>query len=354
MDINDILKEMSGLERLIYTLRALYGKNGYRQYQMSKFEEYDLYARNRDFLPSRELISFTNTDGKLMALKPDVTLSIIKNMQDRPDDLQKLYYDERVYRVSDGSGSFQELRQLGLECMGKVSDDSLGEILRLACDTLKYSAEAGGAGPGGGSAVLELSQIDVLRGIFDAMELSYEQWDSLLPVIQSKNLHELKTLLAAICWPEGTDISSDVSIRKMNAAAKKKSRAAAFLLKLVEAPGDAEQMIKMLKGAPKGLVRPEAVSQLEDLINGLPEELRGMIRIDFSLTGNSRYYNGIVFQGYIRGIPSRVLAGGQYDRMMQRMGRKSGACGFALYLNLLERMGDGAQESADRAEAEEA
>ena len=104
MNDTQILSEMSGLERFIFSLRALYGKSGYRQYQMSKFEEYDLYARYRDFLASEQIISFTDTDGKLRALKPDVTLSLIKNLPDRPYDQQKLYYDERVYRVSTGSG----------------------------------------------------------------------------------------------------------------------------------------------------------------------------------------------------------------------------------------------------------
>ena len=38
---------------------------------MSKFEEYDFYAVNKDFLVSDSVITFTDTNGKLMALKPD-------------------------------------------------------------------------------------------------------------------------------------------------------------------------------------------------------------------------------------------------------------------------------------------
>jgi ATP phosphoribosyltransferase regulatory subunit len=322
MDINDILTEMSGLEQLIFRLRALYGKAGYRQYQMSKFEEYDLYARNRDFLASEQIISFTDTDGKLMALQPDVTLSIIKNLKDMPDRLQRLYYAERVYRVSSGSGSFQELRQLGLECMGAVDDDALLEVLELACGTL---AEIGG------QAVLELSQIDILRGIFDAMGLSYAQWDMVLPLVQSKNLQGLKALLSQL--------------------APDYSEASEFLQKLVSAPGDPEGVIRLLRSAGPGLVDPASIDQLEKLIAGLPEDYRKIIRIDFSLTGNSRYYNGIIFQGFILGIPSRVLAGGQYDRMMKRMGKASAACGFALYLNLLERMIDARDAGCEGKEA---
>lgn len=63
-------------ERAIFVLRSLYSKYGYSYYKMSKFEEYDLYVRNKDFLVSDSVITFTDTNGRLMALKPDVTLSI--------------------------------------------------------------------------------------------------------------------------------------------------------------------------------------------------------------------------------------------------------------------------------------
>ena len=61
-------------ERAVFALRSLYRGFGYSKYKMSKFEEYDLYVRNKDFLISDSIITFTDTNGKLMALKPDVTL----------------------------------------------------------------------------------------------------------------------------------------------------------------------------------------------------------------------------------------------------------------------------------------
>ena len=77
-------------ERVILRLRALYDRFGYDRYKMSKFEEYDLYVRNKSFLLSDHIITFTDTSGKLMALKPDVTLSIVKNTKDVSDSVQIL------------------------------------------------------------------------------------------------------------------------------------------------------------------------------------------------------------------------------------------------------------------------
>ena len=78
-------------EKVLFMLRELYMSKGFQPYQMSKFEEYDLYARNKDFLVSDNVITFTDMGGRLMALKPDVTLSIIKNRKDLPNEVQRLF-----------------------------------------------------------------------------------------------------------------------------------------------------------------------------------------------------------------------------------------------------------------------
>ena len=49
------------------------------------------------------------------------------------------------------------------------------------------------------------------------------------------------------------------------------------------------------------------------------------------------YYSGIVFKGYINGIPTDVLSGGQYDALMKKLGKSCSAIGFAVYLDLFER-----------------
>ena len=62
------------------------------------------------------------------------------------------------------------------------------------------------------------------------------------------------------------------------------------------------------------------------------------IAVDFSLVSNMTYYNGLIFRGYVKGIPTSVLRGGQYDKLMEKMGRSSRAIGFAVYLDLLDRL----------------
>ena len=134
MNISEL--SLSFQEKVSFTIRELYRSNGYAPYKMSKFEEYDLYAQNKDFLISDSVITFTDTNGKLMALKPDVTLSIIKNIKADNDGVQKLFYNENVYRISKGNQSYKEIVQMGLECVGCIGEGDISQVLTLAASRL--------------------------------------------------------------------------------------------------------------------------------------------------------------------------------------------------------------------------
>ncbi|MBQ8882326.1 MAG: ATP phosphoribosyltransferase regulatory subunit, partial [Clostridia bacterium] len=121
-------------ERAVYELRSLYAKYGYLPYKMSKFEEYDLYVKNKDFFLGDGVITFNDNGGKLLALKPDVTLSILKNgAKDKQN--QKVYYNETVYRKS-ADGNFKEIMQVGLENIGILTPYDIFETVYLAVKSL--------------------------------------------------------------------------------------------------------------------------------------------------------------------------------------------------------------------------
>ena len=95
------MRNLRADERISMQLRQMYRQYGYLPYKVTQFEEYDLYMRNKRFLMSENVLAFSDMDGKLMAMKPDVTLSIIKNTSDSAD-MTKVCYAERVYRVPRG------------------------------------------------------------------------------------------------------------------------------------------------------------------------------------------------------------------------------------------------------------
>ena len=99
-------------------LQALYAGCGYQPFRVKKFERYELYSENRRFLTTEKVLTFTNTDGRLMAMKPDVTLSIVQDTQ--PEGLRKVFYRENVYREQRPGEGFREIPQTGLECIGAL------------------------------------------------------------------------------------------------------------------------------------------------------------------------------------------------------------------------------------------
>ena len=310
MQIED--RVMDSQERIGFLLRGLYAGRGYSRYRMSKFEEYDLYSRNKDFLFSDGVITFTDTNGRLMALKPDVTLSIVKNTRDVPGTLQKLYYHENVYRVASAEDGFREMTQVGVECMGSVDNACVAEVLKLAAESLRLCSE---------EFVLEISHLGILGAFTDAVAADEEMRRKLLQCVTEKNTHGI-TLL---CREAGLPDSAGEPLRQLTALYGTPRSVMPRIRKLAEENGAAEYAEELARAAAAF-----AGSETED-----------RIRIDFSASGDVKYYNGIAFKGFISGIPGSVLSGGQYDRLMRRMGRKDLAIGFAVFLNMLERLAEG-------------
>ena len=76
---------------------------------------------------------------------------------------------------------------------------------------------------------------------------------------------------------------------------------------------------------------------MQVLQNALGEDGRGT-QLDLSMADEMEYYNGLVFTGYVAGIPRAVLKGGRYDYLMQRFTPGANAIGFAMYLDELDRL----------------
>ena len=308
-------------ERRIFALRTLYTRAGYGPYRMRKFEDYDLYSRNKDYLLSDRVITFTDTNGKLKALKPDVTLSIVKNLDDRPDELQKLFYDENVYRVSERTNTFREIMQMGLECIGAAGNQAAAEVIRLAEKSLALVA-------GDNDYILRISDIDMLTFIIDDMSDSRYVRGELLRLAGEKNLHGI----AKVC--EDNEVPAE------------KCSVLTGLLGLYGTPAE---VMPELEEICRGTVAEPEVEELKEVLGSLYDGEDGKdmhIVMDFSVIGDTNYYNGMAFEGYIDGLPESVLVGGRYDRLMQRMKKKSRAIGFAVYLDNLGMLGRTAGDEA--------
>ena len=298
-------------EKAVNRLRSLYRSYGYTPYKMSKFEEYDLYVRNKNFLVSDNIITFTDISGKLMALKPDVTLSIIKNNKDTPDTVQKVYYNENVYRVSGSTPAYKEILQTGLECFGRIDTYCISEVLTLAAQSLSCIS---------GEFVLDVSHLGIVSAVLDSLGVSHAVREELLRCIEGKHAHGAR----AICEDESVP---EAGIRMLQG--------------LIAAYGDPKTVLAALDDLLPADLAKEERQELAAILAVVPGDT---VRLDFSVGLDMGYYNGSEFKGFVNGIPVSILSGGQYDRLMLRKGRKSGAIGFAVYLDLLKELNRPAAE----------
>lgn len=286
-------------ERAVFTLRGLYRRYGYAPYKMSQFEEYDLYVRNKDFLVSDQIITFSGLGGRLLALKPDVTLSIIKNAPEQSGVVQKVYYNENVYR------DYREIMQAGLECVGDLGDYEISEVVLLAAKSLELL---------GGRFVLDISHMGLIAAVLDSCGLSGRQQKQAMECLRRKNTHELKALCGG-------------------------NEAAWTKLEVLSACHGGSGELRKVQHLLTTDAERQAFEELQSLWTILESSGYGnAVRLDFSVGNDMRYYSGVVFRGYLAGIPSSILSGGQYDKLAQKMGRKARAIGFAIYLDLLQEL----------------
>lgn len=308
--MTDILSIMSPEERAAFSLCAIYEGAGYQKYRMSKFEEYALYVQNKDFLVSESVITFTDTDGKLLALKPDVTLSIIKNSRSQ-DGVTKVYYKENVYRVSKGTKSFKELMQAGLECLGEVTTETVIEVLSLAAKSLDAISPEN---------VLEISHLDIVSGVLSALSLPEEIKREFLLYLGEKNLGGIRALAAR------------ASLSPLQAD---------MLEKLVSVYGAPEKVLPELDRLAITAELTAAIAELRAIVGGLATlGLSKKLIIDFSVVNDMNYYNGIAFKGFVNGIPVGILSGGEYDGLLKKMQKSDKGIGFAVYMDELSRLGE--------------
>ena len=290
-------------EKIILSLRALYSKYGYLPYKMNKFEEYDLYAKNKEFLIGDGVITFTDTHGKLLALKPDVTLSIIKNATESKGVKNKVYYSENVYRISGKTREYKEIMQTGLECVGDLDIYDTYEVITLAKKSLETVSK---------DYVLEISHMGILSSLVDSVSTNGDFRQEVLDSIKKKSKHELKATL------QKYEVNSEK---------------AELLCDFVSIYGEPSEVITSLEKMDVNAEFIAATNELKELATLLGDS---KVRFDFSIVNDMNYYNGIVFNGFLSGVCECVLFGGVYDKLLSKMNKRSKGIGFAIYTDLLE------------------
>ena len=289
---------------IVSNLINIYERFGFKKIKLSKFEDYNLYNNNKDFLQTEHILTFMNLNGNLKSLRPDVTLSIVKKiLKDNDKETQKIYYIEDIYKIV--SNEYEEIPQVGVEIIGKLNNYSNLEIISMAIESLKSINK---------NYILEISNIDLISAIFDEINLEENLKIEILNNIYLKNKHDLEKLL---------NKNVDNKYKK-------------YILSFIELSGNYKDILKKLKSLiinkkmQKSYEELKSLSFVFELYNNFDK-----ILLDFSIESQLGYYNGIIFKGYIKGNNDIILSGGRYDKLLNKFNSNKNAIGFAIYMDKL-------------------
>lgn len=304
--MNIIPQTLTKDEAVYLELETLFENYGYRKFKMGKFETYSLYEEYKSFLTSEYILTFSSPEGKLMALRPDVTLSIVKNTRADEQSTDKVFYKENVYRMDRHSKEYREIPQAGVELIGSVDAAATLEVIRMARQSLAIIDPA---------SILCLSHMGFVEGVLSACNASSEERPRILGCLRSQNVHDLHGILGDREPREGW--FEDLSVALTS--------------------GDSYE--DTLANARKVAINAQMNEALDELaaIGASLAEL-GMadgICLDFTMQSDLNYYNGILMQGYVERFPGAILTGGRYDRLLTKFQKNLSALGFALALGEL-------------------
>ena len=299
--MKNYIKNMNKKNLVLLNIRKMYDSYGYKKISLPSFEEYDLYNENKDFI-DRNVLTVMSPNGKLLALRPDITLSVAKKVsKDQSLKYSKIYYQENTYNLTKYVG-YEEDEQLGIELIGKESTFLDFEIINLAVKSLDIVNK---------KSMIVLSHAGFISSVFENFDLEYEIKEEILDCINRKNSHDIQKMLKR-------DEHISENVKKL-------------IYKIPELSGNLENIEKELLKYEINVNTKKILSELKQLNSLLMKFYKkSKIIFDFSVVKNLNYYNGIILQGYIEGFPNVILTGGRYDKLFEKFGVDTGAVGFAI------------------------
>ncbi len=316
--MKDFLADLKREEYIALELRRLYRDYGYTKISLPAFEDYDLYMDYRDYIKTEKIVTLMSPNGKLLALRPDITLSIAKKVyKEKNFTYEKIYYIEDVYKFSSHEiDGYKVENQLGIERICNCDIHTDQEILDLAIKSLNKIDDEN---------ILVFSHVGILSNIIDEIAEKYsidnDTVNEIIFNIQQKSFHELNRILEKL----EVNNNNNVSLQLLNDMHKFTGKFDNVYKQLLSYKLDKKTKNTLLE-----------LNETYKLLIKNNNDNKDKIVFDLSTTKNLDYYNGIIFQGYIKNSSKAILTGGRYDKLFNKFGINKGAIGFAIHLESLK------------------
>ena len=308
--------EMRNYDRIQGKIIPVIMNHGCKIIETPSFEDYDVYQH---FFPQlrQQMVKTIDTDGRVLVLRPDVTLPIVETAArefPRSNQLLKFGYVSTVFREYYGRSTYgKDFLQGGIEILGDSSPECDGEVIVTAAEILKAV--------GVENIRIDIGTAAYTQALFDGLPLSEEQKATLKGYMAERNLVACKSYIASL------PISSD---------ARKALEALPVLF------GPYAQTLSKARDYSINSGMLNALSRLERVYDYiLYAGYADKVQLDFGFASRLGYYTDTVFKVYVDGALYDIIDGGRYDQLSSRFGVDRPACGFGMNINLLyEYMSD--------------
>ena len=285
---------------------------GYQDLQTPSFEYFDVFSNEIGTTSSKDLFKFFDKEGNTLVLRPDFTPSVArcaaKYFMDEKEPLRFCYEGSAFSNTSNLQGKLKETTQMGAELMNDGSAQADGEMIAMLIECLQAAGLT--------EFQISIGNVEYFKGICEYLQMDSELEMALRDAISSKNYFAAEDLLKS----EGFS-KSDRDL----------------ILRIRDFMETAEDLEKAAATAPNERT-VSAIRRLIDVYRVV--EAYGLARylsFDLSLLSKYHYYTGIIFKGYTYGTGEPIASGGRYDRLLEKFGFPTPACGFAADIDALTK-----------------
>ena len=288
----------------------VFDQYGYEDIETPAFEFFDIFAKERGSVTSREMFKFFDRDNNTLVLRPDMTPAIArcvgKYFMEERMPVRLCYWGKTFTNNTSYQGRLKEITQTGVELIGDDSSAADGEMIAMVIEALKAA--------GLKEFQVELGQVEFFKGLAEEAGMEEETQETLRTLIENKNYFGVEELVSESPMPQ--------QLKEL-------------FLKLPELFGTLEQMRRV-----KGLVHNERSLKAIERLERVQEILKtyGMaeyVSYDLGMLSKYQYYTGIIFKAYTYGTGEYIVTGGRYDKLLVQFGKDVPAVGFAIVIDQL-------------------
>jgi len=330
--------------------------SGYVNLDTPVIESADLFFRKSLGSTSGNTYTFTDPQNQQVSLRPDFTASIMRyafsNHGKIENNLGKYCYSGPVFRFENNNESYNQLYQIGAEYISKKKNGYESQVIFDAVKCLQINNVK--------EFKIKLGNVGIVREYLDKIGLNnslVEFFLTNLKLFNSKNYEEellskakFQNLIKSSKKTENLrkdeikekfsiELQSNLGLRSQDEVVDR------YFNKLSNQVIESEFNVSIIKlkellnidleNISRNIIATEInFEDFENLIDSLLDFgiQKNNICIDFSLTRNLAYYDGVVFDLIFKN--ELIGGGGKYDDLPKMLGYKSDYSCFGFAINI--------------------